>query len=66
MPLEIQSLLAAQLKLSAPKFTVATPAGTLVDPAGTVSAPQHGASVPTGNTTYSGNFEAAFIRLTLP
>ena len=60
------SLLAAQLKLSASKFTVGTPAGALMDPAGTVSIPQHGASVPAGSTTYSGNFEAALIRLTLP
>jgi hypothetical protein len=37
-----------------------------VDPAGTVSIPLHGASAPAGSTTYSGNFEAALIRLTLP
>jgi hypothetical protein len=37
-----------------------------VDPEGTVSIPQHGASVPAGSTTYSGNFEAALIGLTLP
>ena len=43
-----------------------TPAGALVDPQGTVSTPLHGASVPAGSTTYSGNFEAALIRLTLP
>ncbi|RJG11061.1 hypothetical protein D3879_15435 [Pseudomonas cavernicola] len=60
------SLLAASLKLSAPKFTVATPAGALVDPGGTVSTPPHGASEPAGSTTYSGNFEAALIWLTLP
>jgi hypothetical protein len=60
------SLLAASLKLSAPKFAVATPAGALVNPAGAVSIPQHGASEPAGSTTYSGNFEAALIGLTLP
>lgn len=60
------SLLAASMKLSTPKFTVGTPAGGLVDPAGTVSTPPHGASVPAGSTTYSGNFEAALIRLALP
>jgi uncharacterized delta-60 repeat protein len=60
------SLLAAQLKLSAPKFTVATPAGGLVDPAGLVSIPQHGSSEPAGSTTYRGNFEAALIKLALP
>ena len=60
------SLLPASLKLSSPRFTVATPAGALVDPQGTVSTPLHGASVPAGSTTYSGNFEAALIRLTLP
>jgi len=60
------SLLAASLKLSAPKFTVATLTGELVDPAGMVSIPQHGASEPAGSTTYSGNFEAALIQLTLP
>ncbi|MCY1297056.1 hypothetical protein D9M70_464800 [compost metagenome] len=60
------SLLEASLKLSAPKFTVATPAGALVDPQGTVSTPPHGASVPAGSTTYSGNFESALIWLTLP
>lgn len=60
------SLLDASLKLATPKFTVATPAGALVDPAGTLSIPQFGASTPAGSTTYSGNFEAALIRLTLP
>ena len=60
------SLLAVSLKLSAPRFTVATPAGALVDQQGTVSTPLHGASVPAGSTSYSGNFEAALIRLTLP
>ncbi|MDH4607540.1 hypothetical protein [Pseudomonas sp. BN102] len=60
------SLLEASLKLSTPKFTVATPAGALVDPEGTVSIPTHGASTPTGSTTYSGNFESALIRLMLP
>ena len=60
------SLLPARLKLSAPKFTVATPSGTLVTPPGTLSTPLHGASVPPGSTTYSGNFEAALIGLTLP
>jgi hypothetical protein len=51
---------------SSPKFTIGTPPGALVDPQGTVSIPQHGASVPAGSTTYSGNFEAALIGLTLP
>jgi hypothetical protein len=60
------SLLPAPLKLSAPKFTVATPPGELVDPEGTVSIPQYGASEPAGSTSYSGNFEAALIGLTLP
>ena len=60
------SLLPASLKLSTPRFTVATPAGELVDPAGTVSVPTHGASTPGGSTTYSGNFEAAVVGLTLP
>lgn len=60
------ALLPASLKLSSPRFTVGTPEGVLVDPAGTVSIPVHGASAPAGSTTYSGNFEAALIRLTLP
>ena len=60
------SLLAASLKLSGPRFTIATPAGALVDPAGTISVPTHGASIPPGSTTYSGNFEAALVGLTLP
>jgi len=60
------SLLPAQLKLSSPKFTLGVPAGALTDPAGTVSIPTHGASEPAGSTTYSGNFEAALIGLTLP
>ena len=60
------SLLAASLKLSGPRFTIATPAGALVEPAGTISVPTHGASIPPGSTTYSGNFEAALVGLTLP
>ena len=36
------------------------------DPAGDVADPAYGVSVPAGSTTYSGNFEAALIELTLP
>ena len=60
------SLLPASLKLAGPRFTTATPAGALVDPAGTLSLPNHGASTPPGSTSYSGNFEAALVGLTLP
>ena len=60
------SLLPATLKLSGPKFTIAIPAGALADPPGTVSVPTRGASTPPGSTTYSGNFEAALVELTLP
>jgi hypothetical protein len=60
------ALLPVSLKLSGPRFTVATPAGELVDPAGGLAVSTHGASTPAGSTTYSGNFEAALVGLTLP
>jgi hypothetical protein len=60
------SLLPATLKLSGPRFTVATPAGELVDPAAGIAVSAHGASTPAGSTTYSANFEAALVGLTLP
>jgi beta-propeller uncharacterized protein DUF5122 len=57
------SLLAAAMKLSAPRSTLATPAGTLDVVAGTAANPAAGASTPAGSTTYSGNFEAALVRI---
>jgi hypothetical protein len=60
------SLLPASLKLSGPRFTVATPGGALIDPAGTVSVSTHGASTPAASTTFSGNFEAVLVELSVP
>jgi uncharacterized delta-60 repeat protein len=57
------SLLNAAAKLSAPRGTLAASAGTLDFVAGVVAAPVLGAATPNGTTTYSGNFEAALVRI---
>jgi uncharacterized delta-60 repeat protein len=57
------SLLAAAARLSAPRGTLAAVAGTLAAPAGIAANPAAGTATPPGSTTYSGNFEAALVRI---
>jgi uncharacterized delta-60 repeat protein len=57
------SLLAASAKLSAPRGTLAIVNGVLADVAGVVANPAAGALEPDGSTTFSGNFEAALVRI---
>jgi hypothetical protein len=57
------SLLAAAARLSAPRGTLAAVAGTLAGPAGVVANPAAGVATPPGSTTFSGNFEAALVRI---
>jgi uncharacterized delta-60 repeat protein len=57
------SLLAASARLSAPRGTLAVVEGALLDVAGVVSDPAAGAITPDGSTTFSGNFEAALVRV---
>jgi uncharacterized delta-60 repeat protein len=57
------SLLPASAKLSAPRGTLAVIDGVLADVAGVVEDTAAGATTPEGSTTYSGNFEAALVRI---
>jgi uncharacterized delta-60 repeat protein len=57
------ALLAASARLSAPRGTVAVVEGVLADVAGVVANPAAGAAAPNGSTTFSGNFEAALVRI---
>ena len=57
------SLLAAAMKLSAPRGTLAAANGALVAPPGLASNPAAGAATPNGSTTFSGNFDAALVRI---
>jgi uncharacterized delta-60 repeat protein len=57
------SLLAANAKLSAPRGTLAVVEGILADVPGVVANPAAGAAIPDGSTTFSGNFEAALVRI---
>jgi uncharacterized delta-60 repeat protein len=57
------SLLVAPAKLSAPRGTLAVVNGVLADVAGVVTALNAGAATPAGSTTFSGNFEAALVRI---
>jgi hypothetical protein len=57
------SLLAASAKLSAPRGTLAAVEGVLTDVAGVVANPAAGTTTPDGSTTFSGNFEAALVRI---
>jgi len=56
-------LLAASARLSTPRGTLAVVDGALLDVAGVVSNPAAGTATPTGSTTFSGNFEAALVRI---
>jgi uncharacterized delta-60 repeat protein len=57
------SLLAASARLSAPRGTLAVVEGVLADVPGVVADPAAGAETPNGSTTFSGNFEAALVRV---
>jgi uncharacterized delta-60 repeat protein len=57
------SLLPASAKLSAPRGTLAVVEGVLADVAGVVANPAAGTTTPEGRTTFSGNFEAALVRI---
>ncbi len=57
------SFLAASARLSAPRGTLAVIEGILADVAGVVADPAAGAITPDGSTTFSGNFEAALVRI---
>jgi hypothetical protein len=57
------SLLAAAVKLAAARGTLSAPNGTLDPAAGLAVNPAAGATTPNGSTTFSGNFEAALIRI---
>jgi uncharacterized delta-60 repeat protein len=57
------SLLPASARLSAPRGTLAVVAGALADVAGVVADPAAGATATNGSTTFSGNSEAALVRV---
>src|SRR5262249_19287134 len=57
------SLLPAAARLSSPRGTLAVGAGMLDVVAGTVANPAAGVTTPNGSTTFSGNFEAALVRI---
>jgi uncharacterized delta-60 repeat protein len=57
------SLLAASARLSAPRGTLAVVEGVLADVPGVATVFGAGATTPNGSTTFSGNFEAALIRI---
>ena len=57
------SFLAASARLSAPRGTLAVVEGVLADVPGVVANPAAGAATPNGSTTFSGNFEAALVRI---
>jgi uncharacterized delta-60 repeat protein len=56
-------LLAAAARLSAPRGTLAVVEGVLADVPGVVTDLAAGAATPDGSTTFSGNFEAALVRI---
>jgi len=57
------SLLAASARLSAPRGTLAVVEGVLADVAGAVANPAAGVTTPPGSTIFSGDFEAALVRI---
>jgi uncharacterized delta-60 repeat protein len=57
------SLLAASAKLSRPRGTLAAVEGVLDEVSGIVANPAAGAATPDGSTIFSGNFEAALVRV---
>lgn len=57
------SLLAAAAKLSAPRGTLSAPNGSFGAAPGLAANPAVGATTPNGSTTFSGNFDAALVRI---
>jgi uncharacterized delta-60 repeat protein len=57
------SLLAASARLSAPRGTLAVVEGVLADVPGVVADPAAGVTTPPGSTIFSGDFEAALVRV---
>jgi hypothetical protein len=57
------SLLDASAKLSAPRGTLNVVEGVLADVTGVAVDPGAGAAMPAGSTMFSGNFEAALVRI---
>jgi hypothetical protein len=57
------SLFTASARLSAPRGTLAVVVGVLADVVGVVADPGAGAATPAGSTIFSGNFEAALVRI---
>jgi uncharacterized delta-60 repeat protein len=57
------SLLGAAARLSAPRGTLAVVEGALADVPGVVTDLVAGAATPDGSTTFSGDFEAALVRI---
>jgi hypothetical protein len=57
------SLLPASAKLSAARGTLAVVDGLLADVAGVVEDPAAGTTTPNGSTTFSGNSDAALVRI---
>jgi uncharacterized delta-60 repeat protein len=57
------SLLAASARLSGPRGTLAVVQGALADVPGVATVLAAGAAEPGGSTTFSGNFEAALVRI---
>ncbi len=57
------SFLAASARLSAPRGILAVVQGVLADVTGVVADPAAGATTPAGSTIFSGNFEAALVRI---
>jgi uncharacterized delta-60 repeat protein len=57
------SLLAASVRLSAPRGTLSVVEGVLADVPGVATALAAGAATPGGSTTFGGNFEAALVRI---
>jgi hypothetical protein len=59
----LYSLLDASAKLSAPRGTLNVVEGVLADVTGVAVDPGAGAAMPAGSTMFSGNFEAALVRI---
>jgi hypothetical protein len=60
------SLSDATVKLSSARGATNVAANGLADVTATVADPARGTSTPAGSTTFSGNFESALVRFTLP
>jgi hypothetical protein len=54
------------VKLSSARGVASVTANGLADVTGTIADPARGTTAPAGSTTFSGNFESALVRFTLP